>query len=511
MKLRITRVSVASLVAMSAVWISPLTGPSPAVAAGCDPNYLPCIPPPPPDLDCSDIKVAVRVIGGDPHKLDRDGDGVGCESYGTPPPAPTPVPLPTPTPTPTPTPVPVPAPTPFLPTPVPSPGPVPAPPTCFSDPLPAGPAPSLNAQPAEFVAVAPQRAFDTRDEGRGKLCADGTTTRIFAGVPGATAVVLNVTATDATAGGYISAWPTGLARPATSNLNLTEPGQTRPNLVVVPLGTGNAVSFYSERGTHLIADVIGYFVPDVTPESGDGRLVAMTPDRFVDTRIGLGSTQAKICAGCEIRVQLTGRQALPATGVQAVVVNITGTAADSGGFVTVWPSNLARPNTSTLNLAGPGATAPNLAIIPLGPSGDVSVFSERGTHLIIDVLGYFTAGGPAGLFVPMAPTRWFDTRESTSPVGGKLAPGSSISYAGVGTGSAAAVVLNISGTAATAAGFVTAWPSGAARPDTSNLNLDNNDTRPNSAIIATGTTNSISFFSERGTHLIIDVFGYFTR
>jgi endonuclease YncB( thermonuclease family) len=49
----------------------------------CDPNYEGCIPVFPPDLDCSDIKrlgiAPVGVIGKDFHKLDRDGDGIGCD------------------------------------------------------------------------------------------------------------------------------------------------------------------------------------------------------------------------------------------------------------------------------------------------------------------------------------------------------------------------------------------------------------------------------------------------
>lgn len=45
----------------------------------CDPNYDPCIPKYPPDLNCSDIGHSVRVIGSDPHKLDRDKDGIACE------------------------------------------------------------------------------------------------------------------------------------------------------------------------------------------------------------------------------------------------------------------------------------------------------------------------------------------------------------------------------------------------------------------------------------------------
>lgn len=49
---------------------------------GCDPSYPTiCIPPPPPDLDCSDIPYTnFTVIPPDDHHLDGDGNGVGCET-----------------------------------------------------------------------------------------------------------------------------------------------------------------------------------------------------------------------------------------------------------------------------------------------------------------------------------------------------------------------------------------------------------------------------------------------
>jgi micrococcal nuclease len=57
---------------------------APASGARCDPNYAGgCVPPYPPDVDCADIRALgiapVRVIGSDPHRLDGDGDGWGCE------------------------------------------------------------------------------------------------------------------------------------------------------------------------------------------------------------------------------------------------------------------------------------------------------------------------------------------------------------------------------------------------------------------------------------------------
>jgi endonuclease YncB( thermonuclease family) len=47
----------------------------------CDPNYGgACVPPYPPDLDCSEVSTAsFRSTGSDPHGFDGDGDGVACE------------------------------------------------------------------------------------------------------------------------------------------------------------------------------------------------------------------------------------------------------------------------------------------------------------------------------------------------------------------------------------------------------------------------------------------------
>lgn len=58
---------------------------TPTVASGanenCDPAYPQvCIPPFPPDLDCSDIDACrFEVLPPDPHYFDGDGDGIGCE------------------------------------------------------------------------------------------------------------------------------------------------------------------------------------------------------------------------------------------------------------------------------------------------------------------------------------------------------------------------------------------------------------------------------------------------
>ena len=124
---------------------------------------------------------------------------------------------------------------------------------------------------SDFTAYGPTRILDTR-KGTG-------TGGVIAKVPGmssitltvggtgtipanATAVALNLTETNATGGGNIAVYPTGQAKPATSNLNYGT-GQTRAANVIVGLGTGGEITLVNTASTtssvDLVADVAGYF------------------------------------------------------------------------------------------------------------------------------------------------------------------------------------------------------------------------------------------------------------
>ena len=65
--------------------VVPTLQPLSAPAGDCHPSYPDfCIPAPPPALDCESPTLVARtnvtVLPPDPHGLDRDGNGVGCES-----------------------------------------------------------------------------------------------------------------------------------------------------------------------------------------------------------------------------------------------------------------------------------------------------------------------------------------------------------------------------------------------------------------------------------------------
>jgi len=62
------------------------TGDERTIARRCDPNYSPCIPAYPPDLDCDDLGHPVSLLGAaDPHRLDEDDDWLACELVADPP------------------------------------------------------------------------------------------------------------------------------------------------------------------------------------------------------------------------------------------------------------------------------------------------------------------------------------------------------------------------------------------------------------------------------------------
>lgn len=236
---------------------------------------------------------------------------------------------------------------------------------------------------ALYTATLPYRKLDTRQEG-GPLGPGGTRVLDLTGsVPaGATAVTFNLTATEATASTFVTAWPTGTARPTASNINLNA-GGTRPNLVTVALGAGDRVSLYNLAGrVNLVVDMVGFY----TPAFGAG-FVPLSPSRVLDTRTSTGPLHA----GDSVVVELGSRVPANAT---AVLLNVTGVGATGSTFVSVWSGD-GRPETagSVVNLSA-GETAANLAAIALSPSRPVSAYNFWGSvHVLADLAGAFVLPG----------------------------------------------------------------------------------------------------------------------
>jgi hypothetical protein len=211
------------------------------------------------------------------------------------------------------------------------------------------------------------------------------------GVPasGVSAVVLNVTVSAATSPGSLTVTGDGTTRPGVSNLNFIA-AQTVPNLVIAPVGTNGKVALYNgSAGTiQLIADVSGYYLSGAP--SVAGAFGSLVPSRLLDTRSGVGAAKIAVAAGSTVHLQVTGRGGVPASGVSAVVLNVTVVGSTSAGFITVFGDGTSRPGVSSLNFAK-SQTVPNLVIAPVGTNGKVALYNgSAGTiQLIADLSGWF--------------------------------------------------------------------------------------------------------------------------
>jgi len=374
------------------------------------------------------------------------------------------------------------------------------------------------SSPGSFVPLTPARLLDTRTGIGGNITSLGPQVHTeldvtgVGGVPevGATAVVLNVTVDGPTLPGYVSVWPSGEERPIVSNLNYL-PGQTVPNLVTVKVGANGRVNLFNSNGnSHLIADVVGYYTPVAV--SGSGRFTSLAPSRVLDTRDGVGVGSAgPLAPDSVLDLKVTGVGGVPSSGVQAVVLNITVDQPTASGFVTAWPTGEPFPTASTHNFT-PGLTIASLVIAKVGAGGMVSLYNSNGnTHLVADVVGYLSGSG--GRFVPVAPDRAVDTRDGTGGVLGAVGEGGSIRVTLAGRSSipanATAVVVNITAADSTSPSYLTAWPSGSARPTASIANPRPGVPVPNQAYLKLGPGGQLDIYNNSGsTHVVVDVFGY---
>lgn len=118
--------------------------------------------------------------------------------------------------------------------------------------------------------------------------------------------------------------------------------------------------------------------------------MSLSPSRVLDTRTGVGASKTAVAAGGTVHLQVTGRGGIPASGVSAVVLNVTVTAPAGSGYVTVYGDGTTRPGVSNLNFVTAQAVA-NLVIAPVGAGGRVALFNWSGgaTQLIADVSGWY--------------------------------------------------------------------------------------------------------------------------
>ena len=194
--------------------------------------------------------------------------------------------------------------------------------------------------------------------------------------------------------------------------------------------------------------------PVVVPLVPDQVVGLAAPFRALDTR----STAAVVPTGSITTVNVV-TAGVPADA-KAVSLNVTATGTTGAGYVTVYPCDAARPETSNLNFVG-GQTIANTVLAKPSATGTICLFNSIGTELLVDVGGYLPAGFA---YDAITPVRLLDTRS------GAVVPANTVTQVPVaGTngvaGNAKAAALNVTAVNAGAEGYLTVFPCGAGAAD----------------------------------------------
>ena len=286
-----------------------------------------------------------------------------------------------------------------------------------------------------FSAIAPARAYDTRS-GLGAVAGDvrSDTTRLVDLTPPSASVqaaLVNITVTNNAGWGFLEAWAPRSLRPPTSVVNVVQPGEDVANASVVTLDAEGGFVLHATMATDVVVDVLGWF--STTPGTATaGRFVVVDPGRLIDTRqpagaqLASGSTNAYTEAAGRVDLPVAGRLGVPAAsnvGAAVVVLTALGTSAPQSGFATAHAGGSTAPDASNVNTNGNGDIRANLAVVPVGADGSLSVTLARVDDVLVDVVGYFTTStAPAsasGLFTAVAPTRVYDERVPGAPAGSR--------------------------------------------------------------------------------------------
>jgi hypothetical protein len=180
---------------------------------------------------------------------------------------------------------------------------------------------------------------------------------------------------------------------------------TRAALRLVPSGTAGAPTTGEHDAGEMVVDNTGQLYlcrQNGTPgtwipigSASPALEMLPTPERFVDTRTGLGGVQGPVSAGTTHNFPMTARTGqsgnaalqIPANA-RTMVGNLTviGAADAQGGYLTLWPSG-PLPTVSNINY-GPSDVIANSFVVGLG-SGAVNLFNFKACHYIIDVTGFY--------------------------------------------------------------------------------------------------------------------------
>jgi hypothetical protein len=273
-----------------------------------------------------------------------------------------------------------------------------------------------------------------------------------------------------------------------------------------------------------------------------------SPVRLLETRAGFNGCFAPGTpltgtgnpnADPNLDLSLQGRSPIPSpcntipATAQVLVGNATTVLPSGGGYLTIYPSGGTRPTVASSNYAGADVINGPFAV-KLGSDGMFKIYTFRTTHLVVDILGYYSeeandVNGAGLLFNPLpSPVRLLETRpdfpgfpltgctRTNAKIQGNLASATHTQSAGGFCGlpaAAQAVVGNVSVVNSEGAGFLALFP---ANLTTTPLVATSNYPAPATFgynrhyfVGLSPVDGKFKVLTQFTTHLILDASGYF--
>jgi hypothetical protein len=255
--------------------------------------------------------------------------------------------------------------------------------------------------------------------------------------------------------------------------------------------------------------------------------------RFMDTRTGQGAPKARLAAGRTVHLQITNRGGVPASGVSAVVLNLTAVAPSATTSLTAYATGARRPTGQSLWADAHSVLDSNVTV-SLGSGGrvDITNTGSGSTDVVVDVYGYYAAdtsvvadhgeGGQFANYDFSGPVRIVDTREGS---GAKVAPGDifqvPVEFNEPFNEHVTAVALSVTALGGTAAGGFSIYGTGDfTKPANASVHFTKNSLTQNLVIVPVtdkfdpniGDNQPYIAFANPGkasAHILIDVVGFY--
>jgi hypothetical protein len=235
--------------------------------------------------------------------------------------------------------------------------------------------------------------------------------------------------------------------------------------------------------------------------------VPITPLRVLDTRSGAAA--CRLAPGSRLDVQVTGVGAVPSTGVGAVALNITAVRpTGSSTYLSAYPTGTSWGGTSSVNVPV-GGSAASLVTVPVGSNGMVSIHNGAApVDVVVDIVSYFETSVGGARYFPISAQRLLDTRSTSIMAPGEHRILQVTGTLGIPTG-ANGVLVNVTSTRSTAAGFLAVSPAFGPTIGTSTVNYALGDTIANRAITGLSDAGTLELYASSQTDVVIDIVGWF--